>query len=325
MLGLAASQALAGCSIPARGEAGPLPSIDRQRWMSALPDDRWMSEITIPGTHDSATRAAPRMARCQDTTLLEQLRAGVRFLDIRCKVAGDTLKLYHGPVPLDLSFEGDVCDVCLGYLSLNPGETIILLVSNESGTEAKRFEFLIRRAVARDRARWYLDDRTPALHQVRGRIVLIRRFPMETDSGRFGLDGTGWVDDRSFTIANHAELNIQDQYIVSSVADIARKWVAIRTLLDSAREKALDVWMFNYCSGTSGRSPAPGSAAARDLAEPYPDQVAGGAEGATGENQRLLDYIREARPSHALGTIVLDYAGDPLGRDLVDALIGLNF
>ena len=50
--------------------------------------------------------------------------------------------------------------VCLGCLSLNPGETIILLVSNEGGTKVKGFEFLIGRAVARDRGRWYLDDRT---------------------------------------------------------------------------------------------------------------------------------------------------------------------
>ena len=82
--------------------------------------------------------------------------------------------------------------------------------------------------------------------------------------------------------------------------------------------------MINYCSGTSGRRPSLGSAV-RDLAEPYPDQVARGVDGLVGENCRLLAYLREARPSHTLGTIVLDYAGDPIGRDVIDWLIRLNF
>ena len=291
--------------------------------MTALPDRLGVSEITIPGTHDSATRGAPRMARCQDMTLPEQLAAGIRFLDIRCNVVNDALALYHGPVALDLCFDDDVRDVCLGFLRSNPGETIILLVSNESGEDPGRFEALIRSTVERDRAGWYLDGHTPALRQVRGRIVLLRRFPVDTTTGPFGLDGTGWADNRSFRIARQAVLDIQDQYVVPSLADIPRKWVAIRALLDSAAGRAPGVWMINYCSGTSGRRPSPGHAV-HDLAEPYPDQVAEGVDGLIGENRRLLAYLRETRPSHTLGTIMLDYAGDPIGREVTDWLIRLN-
>ena len=316
-------QALAWRSIPVLAEAG-LPVIDRRRWMSALPDGVGVSEITIPGTHDSATRAAPRMACCQDMTLLEQLYAGIRFLDIRCNVVGDALRLYHGPIALDLAFESDVCDACLGFLSLNPGETVIMLVSNESGTETRHFEALIRRVIERHPAGWYLENSVPALRRARGRIVLIRRFPVDAATGPFGLDGTAWADNRSFRISNHVVLDIQDQYIVPSVGDIARKWTAIRALLDKGSEKPPGVWMLNYCSGTSGRRPAVGSGAP-NLVEPYPDQVARGADGVVGENQRLLAYVRELTPSHTLGTIVLDYAGDPVSTQLIDALLRLNF
>jgi 1-phosphatidylinositol phosphodiesterase len=323
-----ALQAWAWHSLPTHGAAVPRRSLDRRRWMSALPDGLGLSEITIPGTHDSATRGVVRMARCQDLTLSEQLGAGIRFLDIRCKVIEDTLKLYHGPVPLNLFFESGVCDACLGFLASNPAETVILLVSNESGTHGRQFESLVRRSIDGDSARWYLDDRTPSLRQVRGRIVLIRRFPVSTGTAPFGIDGTSWVDDRSFEIANHTMLDIQDQYIVPRISDIDRKWAAIRTLLDRSRKRPAGTWMINYCSGTSGRRPDPhrlgAGSANRDVAEPYPDQVARGAYGLAGENGRFLAYLRDVRPSHALGTILLDYADYPDGA-LIDQLIRLNF
>ena len=296
--------------------------------MSSLPDGLALSEITIPGTHDSATRGVVRMARCQDITLSEQLGAGVRFLDIRCKVTENTLKLYHGPVLLNLFFGSDVCDLCLGFLASNPAETIVLLVSNESGADSRQFESLIRRIIGAHPARWYLDDRTPSLQQVRGRIVLIRRFPVSAGAAPFGIDGTGWVDNRSFQVANHAMLDIQDQYIVPRIADIDRKWGAIRTLLEKSRERPAGTWMINYCSGTSGRRPGPyhlgAGSAVRDAAEPYPDQVARGAYGVAGENERLLAYLRDTRPSRTLGTMLLDYADYPDG-ELIDQLIRLNF
>ncbi len=297
-------------------------------WMTALPDRLSLSEITIPGTHDSATRGAPRIARCQDMTLLEQLRAGIRFLDIRCNVDGDGLSLYHGPVALGLSFESDVRDACLGFIASYPAETVILLVSNESGRDGARFEALIRRMIQEDPARWYLDDRTPSLGQARGRLVLIRRFPVAV-GGAFGLDGTGWVDNKSFEIAGPAALEIQDQYIVPSIGDIARKWHAIHGLLEKSRSRAAGTWMINYCSGTSGRRPDPdhlgAGSAIPDAAAPYPDQVARGIDGVAGENRRLLCYVRELRPRRNLGTIMLDYAEHPISEELIGALIGLNF
>ena len=57
-----------------------------KNWMSHIPNDKLISEISIPGTHDSAARFEDGIGsfiRCQDLTLTEQLNRGIRFFDIR--------------------------------------------------------------------------------------------------------------------------------------------------------------------------------------------------------------------------------------------------
>ena len=47
---------------------------DSSNWMGFLPDDVYLSEITIPGTHDSAARYVMLgyVMRCQDTDISEK-------------------------------------------------------------------------------------------------------------------------------------------------------------------------------------------------------------------------------------------------------------
>lgn len=56
-------------------------------WMSGISDDTYLSDISIPGTHDSGSRIvdsyASTWAKCQNLTITEQLNIGVRYLDMR--------------------------------------------------------------------------------------------------------------------------------------------------------------------------------------------------------------------------------------------------
>ena len=56
-------------------------------WMSPLDGGLLLSQLSIPGTHDSGARFEPlsRTAKCQTLTIGQQLDAGARFLDIRCR------------------------------------------------------------------------------------------------------------------------------------------------------------------------------------------------------------------------------------------------
>ena len=87
--GAALIAAVAGCSEPSSGEPD---------WMADLDDTRMVAELTIPGTHDSGARfdLAQGLAKCQDLTIADQLAAGVRFFDLRCRHVQDQFLIYHG-------------------------------------------------------------------------------------------------------------------------------------------------------------------------------------------------------------------------------------
>lgn len=61
-------------------------------WTSKLRGDLLLSQVNIPGTHDSGTSKSALIeafsARCQSLTISAQLEAGIRFLDLRVKYKG---------------------------------------------------------------------------------------------------------------------------------------------------------------------------------------------------------------------------------------------
>ena len=89
-------------------------SLNGKNWMSGIPDGRYMCEINLPGTHDSATAycknstgnevklfgrsvfKSGEYAKTQSLTLAEQLNAGVRYLDLRFSAKQGELFLCHG-------------------------------------------------------------------------------------------------------------------------------------------------------------------------------------------------------------------------------------
>ena len=72
--------------------------VNQSNWMSAVPDDTLISELSIPGTHDTCALIDHPLgfARCQNRDLREQLYSGIRFIDIRVKRTMEGLKVYHG-------------------------------------------------------------------------------------------------------------------------------------------------------------------------------------------------------------------------------------
>ena len=48
--------------------------------MAAIPDDRKLSELSIPGTHDTMAKYGGDVPECQSMTLSQQLASGIRWL-----------------------------------------------------------------------------------------------------------------------------------------------------------------------------------------------------------------------------------------------------
>ncbi|KAJ8273609.1 hypothetical protein GJAV_G00103560 [Gymnothorax javanicus] len=74
------------------------PEFLNASWMASIPDGRPLSEVTLPGTHNTMAFYGGALVECQSWSLDLQLQAGVRFLDIRVRHVNGTLTIHHGVV-----------------------------------------------------------------------------------------------------------------------------------------------------------------------------------------------------------------------------------
>ena len=85
-----------------------------ENWQYRLPDNTFISVVSIPGTHDAATGSGwqegmedlgDRYAKTQELTIAEQWTCGVRAFDLRPCVYEEYMNLNHGMVPTRIHFE----------------------------------------------------------------------------------------------------------------------------------------------------------------------------------------------------------------------------
>ncbi len=210
-------------------------------WMANQPDATSLATLSIPGTHDSAARFEPQagLARTQDLTIAEQLAAGVRYLDIRCRHVDDHFLLYHGAIDQNQTFE-ELLVTLDTFLAAHPTETIITSVKEEATPSGNTRPFDATFASYLT-DRWSTAPTVPTLGDARGTLVLLRRF---ASTMALGIDATAWPDNTTFSIAN--VLRVQDAYMVT---DNSAKWAAITALLTEARGASGTTLFLDYTSG----------------------------------------------------------------------------
>ncbi|WP_160713287.1 phosphatidylinositol-specific phospholipase C [Chitinophaga solisilvae] len=223
-------------------------SVTLNAWMSNVPDATSLAALSIPGTHDSGARVEPvaGTAKCQTLSIGEQLDAGIRFLDIRCRHIGDAFAIHHGSIYQNMNFT-DVLNACYGFLNSHPTETIIMCVKEEYDptSNTRSFEQTFDSYVALNPGKWSMGSAVPNIGQVRGKIVLLRRFGAASTPK--GIDATSWADNTTFSINNgSASLRVQDQY---QVPDNNTKWNNITNLFTEAKNGNSNVLYLNYSSG----------------------------------------------------------------------------
>ena len=216
-------------------------------WMSFLPDTTSIAQISIPGTHDSGARVEPvsGTAKCQNLSIADQLTAGVRFLDVRCRHINNSFAIHHDLVYQNLSYS-DVLKACIDFLNANPSETIIMSVKEEYTPTGNThsFEDTFDAYVQENASKWDLGTGISKLSAIRGKIKLLRRF---SSGNAKGIDATQWADNATFEIINPAaNLKIQDEYKVSNVDT---KWTRVKTLLNAAHNDASNRLYINFGSG----------------------------------------------------------------------------
>lgn len=246
------------------------------KWMSRLSDELTLAQISLPGTHDSGALhngASFGFAKCQSWSVRDQLRAGIRFLDIRCRHLDDRFHIYHGIIDQQLTF-AEVRDTCRDFLVKNPSECIVMSVKRESTptNNSRSFAATFRALTKNDGELWHIDTETPKLSSVRGKIVLVDRVGT--------LGGLSWKTMRK-----------QDHF----QAPVGRKIKLIQKHLQAAKEGKRTLWFVNFCSGV------------------VPKALVTPRRYAPRTNDAVLSYLKDQqrKPTH-VGTVVMDYQGEEL-------------
>ena len=114
---------------------------DNSAWMGNLPDNTFVSQLSIPGSHDAGTGhgvnnvyvvvSGSTYATTQEKNLTQQWNSGVRAFDLRPAVDGSSLRIYHGIVSTNLYMDNALSTLC-GLLDSHPTETCIVIIRHES-------------------------------------------------------------------------------------------------------------------------------------------------------------------------------------------------
>lgn len=247
--------------------------MNTQNWMKDLDGIKPLSLINIPGTHDSATQfmnsTMPCLYRCQNISIIEQVKLGARFIDARLQYKNKHFRFVHSIGDCRsgkqwnsvlLYFDDVLADFKL-FLKANPSETILLSVKMDDGRNTNVFyrEFF-EAYIKDDEELWYLQNRIPKLDEVRGKIVLVRRCILGDSSFSSlnnGLDFSFWESQASckstlplpcwFGNENNEKAIIQDRYRLKK----EEKWqkAAITMFEDYAPEENMMALNFLSAAG----------------------------------------------------------------------------
>lgn len=297
--------------VPAFETAKSAEAPDSADWMALLPDEKYLSEVVLPGTHDSATQYVDLafFSKCQALDIGGQLDAGYRYLDIRLGDEDGELMLMHGfthcrkggaPWSDKLTVR-DVLSDCYAFLDEHPTETIVFAVKHEHG-EASDAAFLamLRTRLLDDADRWLMTDVIPTVGEARGKLVLMCR--AENSDGELwsGIPML-WKDQGGYEdVSKNAEaedngaytLWVQDRYEYGA----EDKWRAFTDGMDKAQPDASSVAL-NFLS-TKGTA---------KYGHPY--SFAGDLNG----------RLNELEPEKLRGWVIVDFGTEQLAEHIRNA------
>jgi len=218
-------------------------------WMKEIPDATPINRISMVGTHDTAGFYGGDIPQTQTLSISDQLKMGVRFLDIRCRHFRNELLIYHGIVYEHMNFR-DVIDEVSEFLRENPSETVLMRLS-ASGTvpygNSNTFEDSFLQvhnefSSLNPQLFWRPSGFSlPTLGEARGKIIILQQFSSRSPYG--------WS-------YHHADNDIQDEYTMNTNWDLYSKWEAIKNHINKAMASGGSRGLFmNYLSASRGSFP----------------------------------------------------------------------
>ena len=228
-------------------------------WMNEVNDDLLITELSIPGTHDSGAMHSflDVAGKCQDLTIRKQLAIGVRFLDLRLQLVNDELVIVHSFVDQNLPFESVLNDLD-SFLEKNKSEFIIISIKKDADDANSTIDFLDKLIKDLRKYSKIKFDRLPnTVGEARGNIYILNRF----SSDEIGIPAYyGWLDSTTFEIGN---LYVQDNYCIG---DVLVKIEDIKNTIDySNNNKTRLVLNFTSCYLDNAFPPTYAGTAAKSI------------------------------------------------------------
>ncbi|ROL41439.1 hypothetical protein DPX16_6837 [Anabarilius grahami] len=249
--------------------------------MKTLDDKKLISDITIPGTHDSLALYGGPAAECQAWSLEDQLKAGIRYFDLR--VSGFGLRIMHGVISQHTTFH-DVFNTIKKFLSKYKTETVLVRVKPVLFLLKSKVPDLVENVIENDIS--WVEEEIPKIGEVRGKIVFVQKNGFQLGIPLFETDE-------------------HNDYIVTDV--ITKNEKIIRHLTEARDEQnRADQVVLNYSSGT-------GWPKLRLLKNPK--------NVASQINPLLYEYLNnesKTNPKPCFGVIAMDFPGLDLIRKIIE-------
>lgn len=307
-------------------------------WMKFLPDHLYITQVSIPGTHDSATGNGVSLAafsQCQDISVDRQWAAGIRAYDFRPKVKDDYLNINHGIAETKLRFDEALC-LLRDSLRAHPSEFVVIhcLYAQNYDEEKDTYARMLKELLGRDDLKDFFVPfrRNLTVGDMRGKILLLSRqeYAAKPYVGGFLRNWCGdvnWnaqtaccIQGPSATITGSSPLYVQDFANTNdNDGGVQKKVDAITQMLDWStlhvtKSFTTAVWVLNFASAYKGSI---------STANSY-------RENATYANAAIIDYLK-THPAGPTGVVLMDYCVDKSddydtrGQELTDTLISNNY
>ena len=271
---------------------------DRSDWMAKLDDNASLNSLTIPGTHDSGAlhSLAEISGKCQSLPIKEQLKIGVRFLDIRLQLVDNKLKVVHSFTDQMTDFE-DVLSDMTAFIRDHQSEFLLVSIKEDADPQRSNREFAdVLESMLLSHSEINRSQSLPqTVGEARSAIHIIARYKNAT----IGLPCyNGWTDDASFVLNN---VYVQDNYRVS---DTKEKIADIRQTYSVALEGTYTL-VLNYtsCYLSTCFPPIYAGLPAHDI------------------NDDTINAVANEYDQGPLGVLVCDF----ITSELADVIIGRNF
>lgn len=259
----------------------PNPEFLNPSWMESIPDDQPLSGVTMPGSHNTMALYGGVYAECQTWSLASQLRAGVRFLDVRVRHFKGNLTIHHG-VSYQWAHFGHVLEGVADFLREYPSETVLMRVKEEYSETYDIYGAVVD--YVHRYANWDLlwhSRLVPTMGEARGKLIVLQDFSGPDLGMRYG------------------SLDIADYWSIPTLLHVKEKWQSVFEHLEAAPAGNQAQIFLTFSSGAGLLA--------------YPRAVA------QRINPQLYDYLgNKTGLNQRLGIICMDFPAAPIIQTIID-------